>query len=248
MQREQPKISAKRAAVKAVKDLSLLQKEKPKQKKSAGKQLDSTLNWMRDWSTGLVVGQQKDSDFGACAMAGIDLTVAAPPTTILDTREELPTGTPETFLAYIQRDINCLSEDTMNVRLQSLQKLERILVRQGDILATDVVDADKSEKCRELAVKILRSLVENTSDLAAALPYVFPTLVSRLGCEDLDGVAHLPEAGRNMSRVFGGEALHMASFGFRMMLIPPADCDHSHVNTGHPILRTRYRYYVRCFV
>jgi len=209
MQREQPKISAKRAAVKAVKDLSLLQKEKPKQKKSAGKQLDSTLNWMRDWSTGLVVGQQKDSDFGACAMAGIveDLTVAAPPTTILDTREELPTGTPETFLAYIQRDINCLSEDTMNVRLQSLQKLERILVRQGDILATDVVDAvfdamlkpllkrlkDKSEKCRELAVKILRSLVENTSDLAAALPYVFPTLVSRLGCEDLDGVAHLPE-------------------------------------------------------
>jgi hypothetical protein len=28
---------------------------------------------------------------------------------------------------------------------------------------------DRSEKCRECAVKILRSLVENTSDLSAAL-------------------------------------------------------------------------------
>ncbi|CAE7268083.1 Dnaaf5, partial [Symbiodinium pilosum] len=164
---------------------------------------------MRDWSGGLIVGQQKDTDFGASAMAGVveDLSIAQPPTTLLDAWEDSPTGTPETFLAYIQRDVNCLAEETMSVRLQSLQKLERILVRQGDTLATDVLDAvfdamlkpllkrfkDKSEKCRELAVKILRSLVENTSDLAAALPYIFPTLVSRLGCEDLDGVAHLPE-------------------------------------------------------
>ena len=31
------------------------------------------------------------------------------------------------------------------------------------------VSEDRSEKCRECAVKILRSLVENTSDLSAAL-------------------------------------------------------------------------------
>ncbi|CAE7562872.1 Dnaaf5 [Symbiodinium natans] len=208
MQREQPKISEKRAAVKAVQDLSLLQREKPKQKKTASKRLDSTLN-LREWSTNLVVGQKQNWDFGVSAMADIveDLAVAAPPTTMLDAWEDVPTGTPETFLAYLQRDINCLAEEAMSVRLQSLQKLERILVAQIDSLATDVVDAvfdamlkpllkrlkDKSEKCRELAVKILRSLVENTSDLAAALPYIFPTLVSRLGCEDLDGVAHLPE-------------------------------------------------------
>ena len=38
--------------------------------------------------------------------------------------------------------------------------------------------------------------MENTSDLAAALPYIFPSLVARLGSEDLDGVAHLPEVMR----------------------------------------------------
>jgi hypothetical protein len=118
--------------------------------------------------------------------------------------------TPETFLAYLQRDVNCLTEDSITVRLQSLQKLERVIVRQVDSLPTDIIDAvsdallkpllkrlkDKSEKCRDLSIRILKSLVECTSDLSAMLPYIFPTLVGRLGCEDLDGIAHLPEAMR----------------------------------------------------
>ena len=63
-----------------------------------------------------------------------------------------------------------LSEESLSVRLQSLQKLERVLVTQVDSLATDIIDAvvdallkpllkrmkDRSEKCRESAVKILR--------------------------------------------------------------------------------------------
>jgi len=213
MQREQPGASAKRKP-KAVVDLSSLQRERPKAKKiGAKKQLDTSLHWMQNWSASLKTEKQ---DFGAAALAGTlqgddaAMSMVEPPTTLIDAVEELPTGTPETFLAYLQRDINCLSEDSLGVRLQSIQKLERILVQQADSLSTDIIDAvsdallkpllkrmkDKSEKVRELAVKILRTLVENTSDLAAMLPYIFPTLVARLGCEDLDGVAHLPEVMR----------------------------------------------------
>jgi len=138
------------------------------------------------------------------------MRLTEPPATLIDAMEEIPSGTPETFLAYLQRDINCLGEDIQSVRLQSLQKLEGVLVRRIDKLSTDVIDAvadallkpllkrlkDKSEKCREVSIKVLRSLVENASDLSAMLPYVFPTLVARLGCEDLDGIAHLPEVAR----------------------------------------------------
>ena len=60
------------------------------------------------------------------------------------------------------------------MRLQSLQKLERVLVKQVDSLATDIIDQvvdallkpllkrmrDRSEKCRESAVKILRPLAD----------------------------------------------------------------------------------------
>ncbi|CAK9012314.1 Dynein axonemal assembly factor 5 (HEAT repeat-containing protein 2) [Durusdinium trenchii] len=200
MQREQGGTTYPRKT--KVQDLSLLQKEKTKAKRGA-KRMDSSLNWMSSWSATLKPTEHQVEAF----LGGPAMAVVEPPTTMVDALEELPTGTPEIFLAYIQRDINCLSEENLSVRLQSLQKLERVLVKQIDSLATDIVDAvvdallkpllkrmkDRSEKCRESAVKILRSLVENTSDLAAALPYIFPSLVARLGSEDLDGVAHLPE-------------------------------------------------------
>ena len=119
-----------------------------------------------------------------------------PPATLIDTKE-IPADTPELFLAYIQRDVNCLEDNTLGVRQQSLLKLERLLVQQVDELATDVVDAtldailkpllkrlrDKSEKCRELSVRILTSLANNCSSLSATLGYVFPVMVSRFACE-----------------------------------------------------------------
>lgn len=190
--------------------LSSLQQERHRPKKpSSKKQLDTSLQWMQTWATA-VKDSSADTDRSTADVASNDtasIKIVEPPATLIDTVEEIPTGTPETFLAYVQRDINCLSEDNLGVRQQSLLKLERILVQQIDTLPTDIVDAvtdallkpllkrlkDKSEKCRELSVKILRSLIENTSDLSVTLGYVFPTLVARLGCEDLEGVAHLPE-------------------------------------------------------
>jgi len=191
--------------------LSSLQREKHKPTKQTSNKRDASLQWMQSWSapevnvhSGAMVTLAADGkDFDS-----IKMTEA--PCTLIDVIEEIPAGTPETFLAYIQRDINCLVEDNLRVRQNSLQKLERILVNQIDSLSTDIIDAatdallkpllkrlkDKSEKCREISVKILKSLIENTSDLSATLAYVFPTLVSRLGAEDLEGVAHLPEVAR----------------------------------------------------
>lgn len=193
-----------------IKDLSLLQREKTKPKKSANK-LDASLQWMQSWSVPAKSGYPKACNAlegGSQDFQSVKMTEA--PSTLIDAIEEIPAGTPETFLAYIQRDINCLVEDNLGIRQKSLQKLERVLVHQIDSLSTDIIDAvtdallkpllkrlkDKSEKCRELSVNILTSLLENTSDLSATLAYVFPTLVSRLGAEDLDGVAHLPEVMR----------------------------------------------------
>mmetsp|Transcript_11879 Transcript_11879/g.27044 ORF Transcript_11879/g.27044 Transcript_11879/m.27044 type:complete len:1302 (-) Transcript_11879:50-3955(-) len=215
MQREQRKAfypNSRAVASKASVDISSLQREKQKPKKAA-KKLDTSLNWMQslslkptsnvgDWQTAPSVGDGEMQDL---------LAVLEPPATLLDTLVTVPLGTtPDIFMTYIQRDINCLAEDKQGVRQQSLLKLENLLVRQMDTLSSDVVDAvldatmkpllkrmkDRSEKCRELAVRILRSLIENASSLSATLPYIFPILVTRFGCEDLDGVAHLPEVMR----------------------------------------------------
>jgi len=206
MQREQhnPRRSAARTT-----DISTLQRQRPN--KAPTKKLDSSLHWMQSWSASLKK-QTNGSNLPESSIADAHdpIQLKEPPTTLIDAVEAPPTETPETFLAYLQRDINCLGEDSYSVRLQSMQKLEAVLVGHIDTLPTDIVDAaadamlkpllkrmkDKAEKCRELSVRILRSLVENTSDLSAMLPYIFPTLVTRLGSEDLDGVAHLPEVMR----------------------------------------------------
>mmetsp|Transcript_49703 Transcript_49703/g.118445 ORF Transcript_49703/g.118445 Transcript_49703/m.118445 type:complete len:1314 (+) Transcript_49703:70-4011(+) len=215
MQKEQRRAlapNARSSGIKVPVDISSLQRERQKPKKPV-KALDTSLNWMQtvslkptsnvgDWQSGPTVNDEAMKDL---------LAVMEPPETLLDAVAVVPAGTtPETFMTYIQRDINCLTEDMQSVRQQSLLKLENLLVKQMDTLSSDIVDTvldailkpllkrmkDKSEKCRELAVRILRSLIENASNLSATLPYVFPVLVSRFGCEDLDGVAHLPEVMR----------------------------------------------------
>lgn len=202
------KLPAGRPANKKNADLSALQRTHERQreaKKTAPKKhIDASMAWMQGWSMPV---KTKD---GGYQVEGGSFAMQDAPATLVDTVEEIPSGTPEMFLAYLQRDINCLAEDALGVRVSSLQKLERVLVKQIESLPTDTVDLvaeatlkpllkrmkDKSEKCREMAVRILRSLVENVSDLSVLLGYVFPMLVARLGCEDLDGVAHLPEAMR----------------------------------------------------
>jgi len=214
MQQEQPWTSGK-VSTKAI-NISMLQRERQRPKRAPAKQLDASLHWMQNWSASLTHASTVGVPAKAAPCPSLDgsgiggMQMKEPPATLIDAVEEIPAETPETFLAYIQRDINCLGEDNLCVRQQSLLKLRRVLVEHSDNLSTDIVDAvldallkpllkrlkDKSEKCRELSVIILRSLIENTSDLAATLAYVFPVLVARLGSEDLDGVAHLPEVMR----------------------------------------------------
>ncbi|CAL1164605.1 unnamed protein product, partial [Cladocopium goreaui] len=97
MQREQ---KTKSFAKTKVSDLSLLQREK--KTKKVAKRMDSSLNWMSGWAKLKTEQEQLRPAEVEPAMA-----VVEPPTTMVDALEELPTGTPEIFLAYIQRDINC---------------------------------------------------------------------------------------------------------------------------------------------
>lgn len=203
MQQEHSKKLTKRV-VKAA-DLSSLQRERAApRKKPVAKKLDASLQWLVGTPAGgYPAANDVTNDLGTSGQ----MKLLQPPSTLIDAMDTIPTETPEIFLAYLQRDINCLGEDNLGVRLQSLQKLERVLVQNVDNLSTDIIDAvadaftkpllkrmkDKSEKCRELTARILKSIVENASDLGPLLAYIFPTLVARLGCEDLDGVAHLPE-------------------------------------------------------
>eukprot|EP00927_Polykrikos_kofoidii_P066498 TRINITY_DN62088_c0_g1_i1.p1 TRINITY_DN62088_c0_g1~~TRINITY_DN62088_c0_g1_i1.p1 ORF type:complete len:1389 (+),score=235.01 TRINITY_DN62088_c0_g1_i1:57-4169(+) len=209
MQREHWKKAPSAERASKVFDLSSLQFEQKKKKKPL-KQLDASMQWMQNWSAKLKPRSEVGVVLEVEGVGGTEVCQTEPPSTLIDAVEEIPMETPETFLAYLQRDVNCLAEENMLVRLQSLQKLERVLVRQANSLPTDIMDAvgeatlkpllkrlkDKSEKCREISARILKSVVESTSDLSSMLPYIFPTLVSRLGCEDLDGIAHLPEAMR----------------------------------------------------
>lgn len=203
----QKELGPRHAPAKTV-DLQVLQRQRLKPKKGASKGVDPAVRWIQQWSAGILPNE----GMGVTSEQDVEgqLKQMEPPTTLIDAIDELPTDSPATFLAYLQRDINCLGEESLCVRLQSLQKLERVLVQHIDNLSTDLVDVvaentlkpllkrlkDKSEKCRELAAKILRALIMNVSELSFMLPYVFPTLVARLGSEDLDGVAHLPEAMR----------------------------------------------------
>ncbi|CAK9011892.1 Dynein axonemal assembly factor 5 (HEAT repeat-containing protein 2) [Durusdinium trenchii] len=161
--------------------------------------MDSSLNWMSSWSATLKPTEHQVEAF----LGGPAMAVVEPPTTMVDALEELPTGTPEIFLAYIQRDINCLSEENLSVRLQSLQKLERVLVKQIDtwvnlmgVIWRHWLVNGNLQSLGGLQWHHLDSLATDIVDAvvdALLKPYIFPSLVARLGSEDLDGVAHLPE-------------------------------------------------------
>jgi hypothetical protein len=185
---------------------SLGRKTKPAAKKgpkARAKQLDSTMAWTKSW--GLQVAAVKTEVAPVLIEA-----VSEPPETMLDTfLDESVSWTPESFMAAVARDINLLSEDSVQVRLESLQKLARLV---SSSLPTDVFDAaidvllkpllkrfaDASERNREIACKIVMVLMEGVTDseISQSLPYLVPVLVSRLQCEDIDGVSHLPEVAR----------------------------------------------------
>ena len=181
-------------------DLAALQskskKKDPKKKKEIASQ-DGFMN--QGWG-----------DIISCPAQVVDTGAEEAPETLMDQFEKIPMSSPDEFLGYIQRDMNLLSESSLTVRANSLKKLHRAIVEHKDDLATDIIDGcldellkpllkrlvDKSEKCRELSILILQSLVEQSTDISHALPYIIHVVVQRLGAEDIDGVAHLPEVMR----------------------------------------------------
>lgn len=49
------------------------------------------------------------------------------------------------------------------------------------------------EKCRELAVLIIKEFFIRSDDLSLSIPYLIPVLVERLNADDLEGVDYLEE-------------------------------------------------------
>lgn len=191
-------------APRALASLGMRSKKKPAAKaKGKAKQLDSTMGWASSW--GVAVRER------SVERTPVAVEVVEPPPTQLDAlaQEESVVWTPDSFTSAVARDVNLLAEGSVQVRLESLQKLERVVVES---LPTDVLDAaldlllkpvlkrvsDPSERSREIAVRIVTALVEGASDreFVPCLAYVVPVLVARMACEDIDGIANLPEVMR----------------------------------------------------
>eukprot|EP00400_MALV-I_sp_L67-5_P001275 gene1275-1090_t len=174
------------------------------QSKSKAKKIESSAKkkmpaFMEDWG-----------DIISCPAQVTETNEDEMPETLMDQFEQIPMSSPEEFLGYIQRDMNLLSEAALTVRVNSLKKPHKAIVEHSEDLATDIIDGcldellkpllkrlmDKSVKCRELSIEILASLVENATDISHALPYIIHVEVQRLGAEDSDENAHLPEVMR----------------------------------------------------
>ncbi|CAG9313032.1 unnamed protein product [Blepharisma stoltei] len=56
--------------------------------------------------------------------------------------------------------------------------------------------ADSKEKCREIAIEILSSLIGRCVEPDEFLAYIFPVLVERLDAYDIEGIQNLPEVMR----------------------------------------------------
>ena len=52
---------------------------------------------------------------------------------------------------------------------------------------------DKLEKCRELAILIIKEFFIRSDDISLSIPYFIPVIVERLNADDLEGVDYLDE-------------------------------------------------------
>eukprot|EP00397_Hematodinium_sp_SG-2012_P007666 GEMP01007715.1.p1 GENE.GEMP01007715.1~~GEMP01007715.1.p1 ORF type:complete len:1163 (+),score=247.38 GEMP01007715.1:34-3489(+) len=178
-------------------DLAKLQRKKPKVKKAS--HLDKSISWMSQWNVTLQAPKVEFDDQ--------PLAVANPPLTHMDVVENVPTDSPDAFAQFLKRDINLLQENAWQVRLASLEKLYHVISDHNDELSADLLSValdelmrplikklkDSSEKCRAKAIDLLTVLLETAPDISITLGYCFPALVSRIGCQDIDGIAHVPE-------------------------------------------------------
>jgi len=52
---------------------------------------------------------------------------------------------------------------------------------------------DPVEKCRELAILIIKKFFQECDDLTISFPYIFPVLVEKLAASDLEGTDNMPD-------------------------------------------------------
>ncbi|XP_071953209.1 dynein axonemal assembly factor 5-like [Antedon mediterranea] len=103
------------------------------------------------------------------------------------------------ILQAVARHVNCLNEGTRMVKKRALdgmrkETLGRIPLPEKDVLQR-VFDGllkpllksigDQVEKCRELSILLVGDFMESVSNPEMFLPYLIPTIVQRLGNQDI---------------------------------------------------------------
>ena len=173
------------------------------------KHLDSSLSWMNKWTS---------SHAGYCVKAAPEyenLTPQCLPTEELTDElvyPSLASLSASDIISLIQHDINILDSPQTHShnRISAGLKLKTQLLEAT--LDSNTIDAiadiflkpllrrlsDSADKLREISAEILSHILTNCSDsqLLASLTYLFPTLVTRLGSQDIDGTANLPQVAR----------------------------------------------------
>eukprot|EP01147_Barroeca_monosierra_P003460 gene3460-6095_t len=99
------------------------------------------------------------------------------------------------ILQSIQRDINCLSNENRAIRKRALLSIKSSTVDSKNKLNAAVMQAilheilkpllkkyeDPTEKCRELAIEIISSFLQEKPETSIYLPYIIPAYAHRLG-------------------------------------------------------------------
>ncbi|XP_069124070.1 dynein axonemal assembly factor 5-like [Argopecten irradians] len=102
-------------------------------------------------------------------------------------------------LQGIARHINCLSEDNRNTRKRALEGIRKDTVgrkpsleqEETGVIFSEIIKpllkcfSDPVEKCRELAIHLVKDFLQTITEPQENLPYIIPILVQRLGQQDI---------------------------------------------------------------
>ncbi len=109
------------------------------------------------------------------------------------------------LFSHIRRTLNAMREKEVPARRQAITDFLRI-VRNEQLPASGFDElmmmankdllknlADHSEYTREHSLHAIIELLQRCSRIKPYLPYLFAALVDRTNCNDLEGIANLPE-------------------------------------------------------
>lgn len=110
-------------------------------------------------------------------------------------------------LAYLKRQFNILNSEELVERKNAISEIftyinekkidlenlgsQKIMLEFSKSLLKTF--SDKSEKIRETSVRIVQELISRCEDMTTFLPYIFSILIERSNCDDLEGIANLPD-------------------------------------------------------